>query len=446
MTIKVQRTGSDEYGRHIRALFCGPAGAGKTLISSTFPDPFYSSAEQGLMSVADRNIPFTQITASTQFRETIAILKKAPNEREDILGTPVETFVVDTLDWIQKIFIQERRKLTGKETMQRDDWGWIGELWRPMLRAMVNLDMNVVFTCHLVEISDEDGPTRYKPSLQGAIGNEIADYVDIAVPIRTSSTKEIVDGEIVIKEHRYLQTYKDSMYEWIKDRSGKLPREFPVNFTDDFARMHELVYAGVGELPDSKEIALAELPRPAAVPQPQAPEPAAKPEPAKAAKKATKKAAAKPDPKIPAPKTAEEVEAELKAKVAEKEAKVEAPKPEPAPEPEEKAEAVVVPEEATPEVADSDASPVVDVNAATEETAPSVDVEQLVDAATSGEASTTTEEETTKVPPTPAPADDESGPWACKKCGDEFDDYDQYELSTIMKREAQCGPCYRGEK
>lgn len=44
--MKIRRTGADDYGKYVKALICGEPGSGKTLISSTFPNPLYASAER----------------------------------------------------------------------------------------------------------------------------------------------------------------------------------------------------------------------------------------------------------------------------------------------------------------------------------------------------------------------------------------------------------------
>jgi hypothetical protein len=103
--------------------------------------------------------------------------------------------------------------------------------------------MNVVFTCHLKESTDQiTGQVFFKPALQGGVGDEVANYMDLALLLR-SKTKAVPDGTSTkMVTERYLQTFKDSQHDWIKDRSGQLPSEVVINFEDDYQRMYEPIF------------------------------------------------------------------------------------------------------------------------------------------------------------------------------------------------------------
>jgi hypothetical protein len=287
--LTIRRTGADDYGRYIKALICGSPGAGKTLISSTFPHPFYASAEGGLMSIADRGIPYVEVRSSMDLLQFKHAVDQQPSVREGILGFPVETVVVDTIDEVQRILIRERLEETKKDAMSLPDWGWLGEQMQAIIRGFRNLDLNVVFTCHLRESQDnESGRVWFEPGLQGAIGKQIPAYVDLALLLKPVPVTKIVNNEAVRVLERTLITQPDSQHDWIKDRSGKLPAELPVDFNTDYERMHEAIYGDV-KLPESAPITLeshtnldvAPEPTPASNP-PKTPEPVPVPEAATA--------------------------------------------------------------------------------------------------------------------------------------------------------------------
>lgn len=268
MALTIRRTGSEDYGQHIKALIFGDPGAGKTLISSTFPNPFYASAEGGLMSIADKNIPYTDIKTLADLRELKNSLDQTPEKRAEILGTPVDTVVVDTLDEVQKIMMAERLKATKNSAMQQQDWGWLLEQMRGLIRGLRNIPINVVFTCHLKEVSDgESGRTWYKPSLQGAISDDVPGYVDLSLLLQTSSEKEVVEGKLVEVQKRHLITVPNAKYGFLKDRSGKLPREIEVNFEDDYERIRSTIFDGIN-IADGVEYEV-ETPQPALTTEPE---------------------------------------------------------------------------------------------------------------------------------------------------------------------------------
>jgi len=246
MTLQTRRTGNAEYGRWIKALICGEPGSGKTLISSTFPNPYYASAEGGLMSIADRNVPYAEIKSSDDLFELKNFLDLSPDGREQLMGAPVDTVIIDTIDEIQRILIRERLDSERRDKMTLQDFGWLSEKMQTVIRSFRNLEMNVVFTCHLKETRDDElGRIVYKPGLQGGISDQIPGFVDLSLLLTSHIKTTVVDNEsrqIII---RNLQTFPDSQHPWVKDRSGKLPTEFPVNFDDDYARMNDLIFKDV---------------------------------------------------------------------------------------------------------------------------------------------------------------------------------------------------------
>lgn len=252
MGLTIRRTGASDYGRYMKVMIGGDPGAGKTLLSSQWPNAFYASAEGGLMSIAKKNIPYTNIREMSELLSLKVALDNDAETREELLGFPVETLVVDTIDEVQRIMIRERLADQRRDTLQLQDWGYIGEQMAAVVRGFRNLDMHVIFTCHLKEVTDSDsGRVSYKPQMQGQYADQIAAQVDLALLLKSYTTNGIVDSKPVKITHRILQTCPDNNHLWIKDRSGKLPAEFPVTFTDDFAKINELIF-GDPPLPEGE--------------------------------------------------------------------------------------------------------------------------------------------------------------------------------------------------
>ena len=75
MAFKVRTTGASDYGRYIKMLVAGNPGAGKTLLASTALNPIYASAEGGLMSIADKGLPYVEIEKIDDLLELKQMLK-----------------------------------------------------------------------------------------------------------------------------------------------------------------------------------------------------------------------------------------------------------------------------------------------------------------------------------------------------------------------------------
>lgn len=291
--LEIKRTGSEEYGKSTKVLICGDAGAGKTLISSTWPNPVYASAEGGLMSIADRDIPYTEIRKSEDLLRLKNALDQPAEVREEMLGFPVQTVVVDTIDEIQRILMKERLDSQRREGLQMQDWGWLNEQMQAIVRGFRNLDLHVIFTCHLKESTDqESGRVSYRPGLSGAIADSIPSYVDLALRLDVSTVTDVTDDGVEKRQVRSLISTPDHAHSWIKDRSGKLPERLDVNFEDDYDRIAELIFGNV-KLQDTQVLEIDDS----------ATAPAAQPEaaPAPAKKAPAKKAPAKKAPAKKAP-------------------------------------------------------------------------------------------------------------------------------------------------
>jgi len=252
MAFKVRTTGASDYGRYIKMLVAGNPGAGKTLLASTALNPIYASAEGGLMSIADKGLPYVEIEKIDDLLELKQMLEQDETVRKSIFKRPIDTVVIDTIDEVQRILIRERLKSQKHEAMQMQDWGWLGSQMQAIVSGFRNLPLNVIFNVHLKEISDgESGVVWFAPALQGDIGKQIAGYVDLALLLQSSTVTRVEDNRPVKESVRSLITTQSPQYGWVKDRSGKLPAEIPVNFQDDFQRITDMIYGNL-ELPESK--------------------------------------------------------------------------------------------------------------------------------------------------------------------------------------------------
>lgn len=234
----------------LKLMIAGPPGVGKTLFASTFPNTCYADAEGRLLSVRKRKVKAVQISSIAVLDELRAALAQSPEVREKVLGAPVDTIVLDTVDEIARLIIKERLKAEKRETMAMADWGYLGDTLRSMLRGFRNLPLHVLLNVHLKSSEDsETGRVHWKPSIQGSVGDEIAAYVDESFLMVARPMTDPKTGDRIISRH--LQTYPDAQHDWVKDHSGTLPQEFPVDFLTDYERLSQLIFGDVPAVPAS---------------------------------------------------------------------------------------------------------------------------------------------------------------------------------------------------
>lgn len=239
--LDIKRTGAANVDRFIKALVCGEPGTGKTLIASTFPDPFYLTTEGLMMSVADRDVPYHKLKSQDELLMAIKMLQQPAKVRAQQFGFPIKTVVVDTIDDVSIMLLKERMRAEHHTQAQLQDYGWLKDQMTEIVTALRNLDMNVVLACHL-KSREVGGMNTLIPAVEGGFAEKIAGYVDLAVVLQSRLGTKIVGHDTVRVVERFMQTIPDPQHRFIKDHSGKLPADFPVNFEDDYERLATIIY------------------------------------------------------------------------------------------------------------------------------------------------------------------------------------------------------------
>lgn len=413
MALTIRRTGASEYGSYLKVLICGDPGAGKTRSASTYPKPLIASIGANLMSVADRGTAYVEITSAADLLSLRNSLDNPPDVRAKILGVEVETIIIDTLDHFQQILQVERKRDEHKDTFAPADFGWLNDEMRSLLRGFRNLPMHVVFHLHLKVSEDmQTNQMYFRPSLQGALGDEVSAYVDVALAFKSGNTVVTApDGTTTRVITRYAQTYRDAQHPWVRDNSGQLPPELEINFEDDFARLYAGVFGGK-KLAASAVVKEVDEKAVAAVRQANIEASLAEPAPAAPA----------------APVAPPAAEAKPKAKPKAKAAKVVT----------DLAEAQAL---AAPPVAPAPPVPPVVDEAEDEEEAAVEEIEAALqvglEAALSGDA-----EVSSNGSEAPIPAEDINTLPPCTDCGGVIETEDQADLSKIRFRRPMCRNCF----
>lgn len=243
--INVKEHFAQQTGQTMKLLVAGPPGAGKTRMASTFPNTVYADAEGRLLSVRDRNVRAVTIASVKDLEDMRSALDQRADIRSKAFSGPVDTVVLDTVDHIARILIEDRKRTEKRDVFTMADWGQHGDRLRDILRGFRDLtDLNVILNVHIKSDKDEEtGRIEYMPRIQGAVGGEIAEYVDECfLLVRRTATDPLTGEKVPV---RFLQTYADSQFPWLKDHSGALPLEFPVDFSTDYERLAKHIFGAV---------------------------------------------------------------------------------------------------------------------------------------------------------------------------------------------------------
>ena len=206
MAINVKTTGSLS-ANGVKVLCYGAAGAGKTSLIKTLPNPIVLSAEGGLLSIQDADLPYIEITDMATLQEAYKWL----TESADAKG--FQSVALDSISEIAEVVLNAEKKATKDP---RQAYGAMQEQMADIIRAFRDISgKNVYMSAKLEKTQDEQGRILYGPSMPGnKTGQALPYFFDEVLALR-------VEKDAEGNTQRALMCDSDGL--WLaKDRSGKL--------------------------------------------------------------------------------------------------------------------------------------------------------------------------------------------------------------------------------
>ena len=206
MAINVKTTGSLS-ANGVKVLCYGAAGAGKTSLIKTLPNPIVLSAEGGLLSIQDADLPYIEITDMATLQEAYKWL----TESADAKG--FQSVALDSISEIAEVVLNAEKKATKDP---RQAYGAMQEQMADIIRAFRDISgKNVYMSAKLEKTQDEQGRILYGPSMPGnKTGQALPYFYDEVLALR-------VEKDAEGNTQRALMCDSDGL--WLaKDRSGKL--------------------------------------------------------------------------------------------------------------------------------------------------------------------------------------------------------------------------------
>lgn len=222
MAINIRST-KDVRTNGIKVVLFGGSGSGKTVMSATAPSPIIISAEKGLLSLADQDIPYIEVDDIKSIGEAYTYCVES--EYETIILDSLSEITVTALADLKAKMIAESE--SGKIDA-RQAYGKLAEQIGAMIRNFRDLDgKNVIFIAKERRYEDEDsGIVTFEPYMPGKVLPFDLPYL----------VDEVFCLQVSRKGERYVQTLGDRKRP-CKDRSGKLDENEPPNFIDIFNKI-----------------------------------------------------------------------------------------------------------------------------------------------------------------------------------------------------------------
>lgn len=221
MAIRLTSTKESVRDNGIKVLVHGPAGSGKTVLCGTTGAPtVIISAEAGLLSLRDKDIPVIEVKSIDDVHEAYRFVQESGE------GQQFSWVCLDSISEIAEVCLAAEKK-AAKDPRQA--YGALSERMGEMIRAFRDLPgRNVYFSCKQERAKDEQsGAMLYYPSLPGnSLKQGVGYFFDEVFALR-------VERDPDNNPYRVLQTARDLNYE-AKDRSGALDMFEP----PDLAHIH----------------------------------------------------------------------------------------------------------------------------------------------------------------------------------------------------------------
>jgi phage nucleotide-binding protein len=206
MAINIKRTGGLS-ANGVKLLVYGQAGAGKTSLIKTLPSPIVLSAEGGLLSIQDADLPYIEISDMATLREAYTWLIESPEAQA------YQSVALDSISEIAEVALNTEKKATKDP---RQAYGAMQEQMADIIRAFRDIPgRHIYMSAKLEKTQDEMGRVLYAPSMPGnKTGQSLPYFFDEMLALRVEKDAEGTT-------QRALMCDSDGLWQ-AKDRSGKL--------------------------------------------------------------------------------------------------------------------------------------------------------------------------------------------------------------------------------
>jgi phage nucleotide-binding protein len=206
MAINLKRTNA-LAADGVKILVYGHAGAGKTSLIPTLPAPIILSAEGGLLSIADADVPYIEIGNVAALHDAYQWIVSSDEAKG------FQSVALDSISEIAEVILNHEKKASKDP---RAAYGNMQEQMADIIRAFRDLPgKHVYVSAKLEKATDELGRILYSPSMPGnKTGQALPYFFDEVLALRVERDAEGVP-------QRALMCDSDGL--WLaKDRSGRL--------------------------------------------------------------------------------------------------------------------------------------------------------------------------------------------------------------------------------
>lgn len=203
----------------IKCVIYWASGTGKTTFWWSAENVIFASSEDGLLSIADKQVPFAKIETLEQLKQLRDFLQKEEHQ--------FETLVIDSITDINERIKKGIEEKTGRK-MEKNMWAELSDKIKGILFDIKNIDMHIIIIAQEKFEKDGDEIKKIIPSLNGKLANEICYFMDVVWYI-------YIDEEW---ERRLITSQNDKYLS--KDRTKKIWNDTVMDFKVWIEKMNEI--------------------------------------------------------------------------------------------------------------------------------------------------------------------------------------------------------------
>lgn len=223
MAINIVNTRNEARLHGIKVLVYAKSGYGKTYLARTAPSPIILSAESGVLSLGDIDLPMVKVKTVKDLEEFYSFITSNPQAQQ------FQTIYIDSLTEIAEVVLANSKAVVKDP---RQAYTKLMDDMLPLIKAYRDIpNKHVVMTAKQEANKDElTGIVLQGPMMPGnKMGQQLPYLFDEVFRLGIGKTTTNV-------EYRYLQTAPDLQYEG-KDRSGVLDSMEPPDLTHIFNKI-----------------------------------------------------------------------------------------------------------------------------------------------------------------------------------------------------------------
>lgn len=197
----------DAISHGVKMLVYGQAGAGKTRLCATVPNPIIISAESGLLALRDYELPAIEIDSIESLQEVYRWILKSEEANK------YESVCIDSISEVAEVILANSKKNVKDP---RQAYGELLERTVLLIKSFRDLKGKHIYMSAKMEYTKDEstGMMVFSPSMPGSkLGQQIPYLFDEVFRLGVKKDDEGV--------HRFLQTQADYQYT-AKDRTGSL--------------------------------------------------------------------------------------------------------------------------------------------------------------------------------------------------------------------------------